>query len=460
MCAIPPTGGGRGQCRESDIASAPLDDCDSPHPLSPDDGAIDHVLLTFGNPDAILGHAGFLRARPDIRRATVLIGNLNAQCREGDDGHWKCFRDFDSAERIYRRYLREHGVSTDIDFVEMDEGVPPFIRDQLHVVRQGDEIVLLSQDYDREVGRVGEMLRPVYRNDRTISDAVCGQMGYRCSGTPHPIDGGNMVAAGGFLFLGVDAFSSDDDRLSLDPAAFDDLFGGGLKGVIVGGRAGGQALYHIDMFVTSTDRRDPRTGRPIVVVGDMGLARRMLQSLPVDWLHEYEREWTLRFKADVAELQARGIAQLFEKSPSLFNKPEFFDDIAESVHFPYRNVQLMAEEMLDAHARELEEAGFHVVRIPLLILSSHTPGDIWYHPSPLLTYNNVLLDEHGADDEECRERRVRVSMPVYGIPELDEYAFRIYRDLLGYDVVPVEGFTWLTMREGSLRCSVQVLGTR
>lgn len=102
-------------------------------------------------------------------------------------------------------------------------------------------------------------------------------------------------------------------------------------------------------------------------------------------------------------------------------------------------------------ARELETRGLRVERIPFLGPKRAAPND---GPGrrgpgyPVLSYNNVLLEERGGS-------RI-VYLPLYGLPELDEAAANVWREL-GYTPRPISGLATTAMYGGSLRCAVKVL---
>jgi len=113
-------------------------------------------------------------------------------------------------------------------------------------------------------------------------------------------------------------------------------------------------------------------------------------------------------------------------------------------------------EYFDALARTLQERGFEVRRVPFL--QTWTNGDDVESPSerpfrsvldyPVLTYNNVLV--------ETRADRKFVYLPQYGLDALDRAARERWQTM-GYDVIPIRGFTTSALYGGALRCSVKVL---
>lgn len=94
---------------------------------------------------------------------------------------------------------------------------------------------------------------------------------------------------------------------------------------------------------------------------------------------------------------------------------------------PFRNV-----------IRILEEKGFTVIRVPMLLTASSRV---------YVTYNNAIL--------ETRNGEKRIYMPVYGIPELDKAATEIF-ERQGWRVLPVRVCN-LYEHTGSLRCLVGII---
>lgn len=92
----------------------------------------------------------------------------------------------------------------------------------------------------------------------------------------------------------------------------------------------------------------------------------------------------------------------------------------------------------DRVAIELVARGFHVVRVPVVVL----PGGGSY-----VTYTNAVFDRDAAGKI--------VYLPTYRMPALDDAAAALYREL-GYRVVPIDVSTMYTMN-GSLGCLVNVL---
>ena len=92
-------------------------------------------------------------------------------------------------------------------------------------------------------------------------------------------------------------------------------------------------------------------------------------------------------------------------------------------------------------ARKIARCGYRVVHLPALVDQQQS----W-----MVTYNNVLID--------CRGGSCTVYMPVYRIPNLDQAAEAIYRNL-GFEVKTVD-VSGIYQLGGALRCIVNVTRRR
>ena len=132
----------------------------------------------------------------------------------------------------------------------------------------------------------------------------------------------------------------------------------------------------------------------------------------------------------------------------------FLDERTVAVADPGNSLSLLAErpeleaqrkvtlerqlpQRYDQAARQLEEQGFRVVRLPHLAgLSLSTPH---------CTYNNVLLENDGA-------KLRRVYLPIYDVPPLDDWARATYQGQ-DFQVVDMPSARLSTLLWGSLRCA-------
>lgn len=93
----------------------------------------------------------------------------------------------------------------------------------------------------------------------------------------------------------------------------------------------------------------------------------------------------------------------------------------------------------DAVASQLHDAGYHVIRVPLLAATDDS--------LPVLSYNNVL-------QETTTDSKV-VVLPTYGFPKLDAAAIETW-ERLGYTVRSVD-MSGIVDLQGAVRCLTQVL---
>jgi len=110
--------------------------------------------------------------------------------------------------------------------------------------------------------------------------------------------------------------------------------------------------------------------------------------------------------------------------------------------------------LLDGVARALEQHGYRVERIPFLFGGPESNSDATEKEQstraayPMLTYNNVLVEE-GAEGR-------LVYLPRYGWASMDDEARRAW-ERRGFTARPIDGLTVSAMYGGALRCAVKVL---
>jgi hypothetical protein len=91
----------------------------------------------------------------------------------------------------------------------------------------------------------------------------------------------------------------------------------------------------------------------------------------------------------------------------------------------------------DYYAKQLEDKGYNVVRLPNVTPKSR---------EPYVSYTNCLIENFEKDGEEVR----RVFLPTYGIEELDKYAINAFEEQ-GFEVHDMQ-LDWVSRRWGALRC--------
>lgn len=165
------------------------------------------------------------------------------------------------------------------------------------------------------------------------------------------------------------------------------LFGREL--VIVGRGAEPLPYNHIDMFLSATNEKT-------LLLGDPAMAMRTLYP------------------------GRRAPAVLVDNDLGRFVRPT-----QEKLVPRYRRL-----------AEQLEASGFRIVRVPILHGEPMPDG----RPTTILNWNNALLDRRAA----------RAYVPRYGMPALDEQAWRIWRRE-GFEVLPIAARAAIVCG-GSVRC--------
>lgn len=201
-----------------------------------------------------------------------------------------------------------------------------------------------------------------------------------------------------------------------------------------------QPAFHIDMTVTPL-APSQISGKPVALVGDPRWGADLLEKLRKSNPSAYAA-----YQKKISSQMVQPISDPLGKLERVNRNQERLEHFAKT-------------------ARELENAGYEVHRIPYLGEADRTEGikpeDVYspedlklqrekgreevgtYEEAPTMTYNNALLDGS------------RVFMPTYGIPEIDGEAAEVYRQM-GYQVLPVE-MVGLTQWDGAIHCIVKVL---
>ncbi|MBI2267042.1 MAG: agmatine deiminase family protein, partial [Armatimonadetes bacterium] len=252
------------------------------------------------------------------------------------------------------------------------------------------------------------------------------------------VDGGNEIASPEYLFVGSDALKFAASQMSSFPMQEYVINGMHLVGipgetkedlarriietrfpsqklVIIGSENPNGAMeqpgFHIDMAVSMLGN-DLKTRRPVAVVGDPSMAKRLI-------IQAKERD---------PQGYQRAVDEIKSKLSSPAEDP--LQDLQDAADERY-------QERFDDVAKTLKEEGFIVDRIP------HLGTERLAHRAPWITYNNMLLDED------------RIFMPVFGLPALDNAAKAVY-EKRGYNVVPVDMVT-ISSLEGAINCITKVL---
>lgn len=324
-----------------------------------------------------------------------------------------------------------------VRFIELapDQHYTIWPQDPFLVLRTdaGKTRLLVSAQFDRA-------------DDRQIAQRLADELGYECDVSTLSFEGGNITADEQTVFLGADTVMFNIARLRLDEAEvlrrFETQLG---RPVLVIGPSP-QPVGHLDMMLT------PIGGRRLVLADPAAgadLARQQLDDDP-DSVAAFEQhcEETFFGRPDIRELT--------DAEGHTIAAPEVVGRTADVIEY---NRAIAAD--LDAVADELTERGYDVTRIPFLQAEPKLdpPRDNDSDTDaprrsrlrsdyPTLTYNNVLT-EH-TDDGDV------VYVPQYGWPAFDDAARDVWQTL-GYQVVPIPGFSASAIYGGALRCTTKVL---
>ena len=169
----------------------------------------------------------------------------------------------------------------------------------------------------------------------------------------------------------------------------------------------GPANDHLDMAITPLDEKT-------VAVGDPSLAQKILGKMTPERRTEVLGQLSKIFGQEVTE-----------------------EDFAGGRYYPNQ------QRDFDKYASNMEKNGFRVIRSPYAEPSWSTPN---------VTYTNCLQEQFTKEDG---TKVKRVFLPIFEIPELDNYAVNMYKSE-GFEVFPIPMPT-LAERKGALRCISQWL---
>jgi len=249
-----------------------------------------------------------------------------------------------------------------------------------------------------------------------LGRALAENRGWETVSTPFMIDGGNVIVTSGRIFVGQNDVRKDWTGLLQSLSL--KLFYGRKEIVPVGSSKASTPEAHLDMYLRPLPINDPSSGKPIALVGDIRHGREILEELPA------------RRKREI--LTAAG---------------KEFDEALPHQFIPDGVSPADRTKRLDETAMELQRQGYSVVRIPYPMLS--LAGG-----RANLSYTNGLFESY----RDAAGRKVlRATIPAYGIPELDRPARAVY-ERLGYEVIQIRGLLPRSVQQGSLRCSVKVIG--
>ncbi len=311
------------------------------------------------------------------------------------------------AFRVYTSKLTKDGLGRDssgkprIHFIQDARAYGPWPRDQALVDDTGR--MWVSPDDHHQL--------------RDAFSAIDTTYGIHSHDAPISFTGGNILSCGGRILV--------PDRMdSVALATF-------LSGEIV--RLPSPAMperFHLDLVIMPLSDT-------LIAVGDDRLARQALLELSREEQAELVTRWMAEFAASANNLDPVSDSNRlrFRRTgrPELILMDmlrEKLRRLEELLHPGVFEGEITIEpdyQWDDLIAKELEDAGFHVVRVPFW------PGDALSGagtgPSrlPVISYVNSLVWESG------------ILMPVYGVPSLDSLAMETLEHASGKKVCPVRG---------------------
>jgi len=316
-----------------------------------------------------------------------------------------------------------------IEFIEMpvDNAITIWTQDPFLVLHDATNQVRLLTP--REFDRAG---------DQAMAAVVADTYGYETVASKLFFEGGNIVSDERHVFIGANTIQYNASRWMLSEDAIVTLFEQELgRRVLVVGPAP-QPIGHIDMMLTPLGQ-----GRVALADTAAGAAavRQQLQDKP-EQVAAFEQTTMDTF------FGAPGIDRLTMAAGRTLEAPDLVGQTAAMVE---ASEQLAP--VLDTIATGLAEFGYEVRRVPMLYggPGSGSADAEMAATYPMLTYNNVLLEQ---------DANTRVAyIPRYGLAALDTAAAEAWQQL-GFKVRPVDDLTISAMYGGALRCSVKILERR
>ncbi|MDP6847698.1 MAG: agmatine deiminase family protein [Kiritimatiellia bacterium] len=223
-------------------------------------------------------------------------------------------------------------------------------------------------------------------NDEKVPRILAAHLpGVEFRSLPFFFDGGDLLADEDNIFVAANFIARNQPSNASDRSRLLSLIESEFKKtpIVIGNRISEIPDHHIGMFLTPL-------GNNAVAVGDPDLGLRLWENTP---------------------------------------------DTAAEVNISHNEERLVRFRNV---ARILEEKGFRVIRIPLLLTKQ---------PQVYVSYNNAIV--------EYARGTKRIFMPTYGIPSLDKFASDSFESE-GWRVIPVR-VDKVYRHTGSLRCLVGIL---
>ena len=275
-------------------------------------------------------------------------------------------------------------------------------------------------------------------DDGTMANAIAWEASYGVQASGLLFEGGNIVSDREHVFIGANTIRQNAVELDVPEPEVVLRFEAELGRPVLVVGAVPQAVSHIDMALTPLG--DGRLALADAAAGAR-IAERALKEDPGS-VAAFEAWTEDHFFGDPSIREIAG-----EKGP--LTAPDVRGRTREMIDWSRKLAPLF-----DNLAKSLEQQGYRVERIPWLFggpdIDTTAAYSEWsLRPGyPMLTYNNVLIEED-ADGK-------RVYLPRYGWPAMDDAASQAW-EALGFSTRPIEGLTISAMYGGALRCAVKVL---
>ncbi len=301
---------------------------------------------------------------------------------------------------------------------------------------QRRQCLLASAEFDRA-------------DDRLIAQRLAEHLGFEHRTSELAFQGGNIVVGARHALIGAETIRHNAIRLDISDEEAVRRFQQELgRPVIVLGPLP-QPVGHVDMVVTPLDEHHLALADPSV---GARLAGQQLDAHPGQ-VRAFERSCEEQYFGDPR------IQVLRDREGKEIRPQKIVGQTANAI-----KASREVGPHLDKLARQLENFGYHVRRVPFLFRGREMADEEEQRSGrekdsdqgtkeretgyPCLTYNNVLM-------ETLPDRRV-VYLPQYGWPAMDAAA-RAAWERIGYEVVGVEDLATSAISGGSLRCCVKVL---
>lgn len=387
------------------------------HPLSDYQGKIKHLLIQFNDLDPLPAYYDLLRKLDPEVRVTILVPNPGKK-------------------ELLQQLLRHWQVPNLKRFDDrvVNASLTPWARDPFVVLRGDDGAIafLFRKTWPSLRGGGDD---PVLKKHLPLLP-LAGHVP-QIVAAPFVLDGGNLLSAGNEVLVGNNAYFDNLAQELPSQEKYAARMGQTLGAAVafVGGHFIEVPWGHSDMYLTLIGRRE-------ILVGDPAWGARLLEREIKNGLKDYRRVY---FDEQHLPLSAHARAMIF--SDPLFIaqiKEALARQTAEAAHLlsdlMERNSDKVLHRAFEQLTEELLKRGFVVHRLPLLLNARRGF-------SPILTYNNVLLEESAGEK--------RVYLPNYGLPELDQAASAVYKKL-GFRLRKIDGRN-ASFLLGSVRCLTNVL---